>query len=123
MKKSQLIVALALLVAGPAFMGSAAAHPKLQGSFPPEGGSVDVSPTELQLSFNEGVMPKLSRVDLKDAGGKAVAIGAVASGTSKKQLVIALPTKLPVGNYTVNWRVVSEDTHSVEGNYSFKVNR
>ena len=123
MKHSQLIVTLVLLAAWPAFIGSAAAHPKLQVSVPPQGGSVDVSPTELQLSFNEGVTPKFSQVDLKDAGGKAVAIGAVASGASKKQLVVPLPTKLPVGNYTVNWRVVSEDTHRVEGNYSFKVNR
>lgn len=83
MKHSQLIVTLVLLAAGPAFIGSAAAHPKLQVSVPPQGGSVDVSPTELQLSFNEGVTPKFSQVDLKDAGGKAVAIGAVASGTSK----------------------------------------
>jgi methionine-rich copper-binding protein CopC len=123
MKYSQIIISLALLTAVPLFVGSAVAHPKLQVSVPPQGGSVDVSPTELQLSFNEDALAKLSRIDLKDSGGKAVAIGAVASGASKKQLVVPLPAKLPVGNYTVNWGVVSEDTHRVEGRYSFKVNR
>jgi methionine-rich copper-binding protein CopC len=84
MKHSQLIVTLVFLAAGPAFIGSAAAHPKMQVSAPPQGGSIDVSPSELQLSFNEGVMQNLSQVDLKDVGGKAVTIGTVASDAFKK---------------------------------------
>jgi methionine-rich copper-binding protein CopC len=110
------------LLAGSLIGTAAYAHPTLTSSNPQANGSITTSPTEIRLSFSEGVVAKLSGVDLKDESGKALATGtAQADRKDKKQLVIALPTPLAAGRYTVSWHVVSEDTHRVKGEYSFKV--
>ncbi|MBO0756881.1 MAG: copper homeostasis periplasmic binding protein CopC [Bradyrhizobiaceae bacterium] len=102
--------------------GSAAnAHATLTSS-KPQANAATTSPTELRLSFSEGVVAKFSGVELKDEGGKAVATGtATTDPKDKKQLVIPLSAPLAAGRYTVTWHVVSEDTHRVKGEYSFMV--
>ena len=102
---------------------SANAHPKLTSATPPADLSALSSPTEIRLIFSEGVIPKFSGVELKeDRGGKTVATGPAATDPKdKKQLVVPLKAPLAVGGYTVNWHVVSEDTHRVRGQYSFRV--
>jgi methionine-rich copper-binding protein CopC len=115
------MVALAVLAAG-LFTTSANAHATLTSSNPQANGSTTTSPTELRLSFSEGVVPKLSGVELKDASGKVVTTGtATVDPKDKKQLVVPLTTPLTAGSYTVNWHAVSEDTHRLKGEYSFKV--
>jgi len=37
------------------------------------------------------------------------------------RLVAAVPSALAPGVYKVSWRVVSVDTHSTEGDYTFEV--
>lgn len=114
---------LALLATG--LVGTVAyAHALLTSSNPPANGSMTTSPTEIRLNFSEGVVPKFSGVVLKDESGKAVATGtATIDSKDKKQLVIPLSTPLPAGRYTVSWHAVSEDTHRLNGEYSFKVER
>jgi methionine-rich copper-binding protein CopC len=115
------IAALALLAAG--LVATAAnAHPTLTSSNPQANASTSTYPTEIRLSFSEGVVAKLSGVELKDESGKAIATGAAATDPKdKKQLIVPLTAPLAAGRYTVSWHVVSEDTHRVKGEYSFKV--
>ena len=114
-------IAMLALLAGLA--GTAAyAHPTLTSSSPKADVPTTNSPTEIRLNFSEGVVAKLSGVELKDESGKAVTTGAaVADPKDKKQLVVPLSAPLTAGRYTVSWHVVSEDTHRVKGEYSFKV--
>ena len=101
---------------------SAYAHPKLKSATPPADLSAASSPTEIRLTFSEGVIPKFSGLELKDQGGTTIATGpAMTDPKDKKQLVVPLKAPLAAGGYTVNWHAVAEDTHRVEGQYSFKV--
>ena len=97
------------------------AHPTLKSSMPPAE-SMAAAPKEIRLSFSEGVIVKLSSVELKDRAGKKIATGKLATDPKdQKQLIVPLQEPLPAGTYTVTWNVVSVDTHRVNGTYSFKV--
>jgi len=115
--------ALALLVAEFATT-SAFAHPTLKSAMPPAEGVVVSAPSEIRLNFSEAVIPKFSTVGLKDQAGKSIATGKVAiNPNDARQLVLPLDAPLQAGTYTVQWNVVSVDTHRVNGTYSFKVGR
>jgi methionine-rich copper-binding protein CopC len=106
-----------LLLAGPAF-----AHPKLDSAIPGDNASVSASPKELKLNFSEGIIAKFSSVELKDDGGRSVTTGStVVDPKDPKQLVVPVTAALAPGRYKVSWHVVSEDTHKVDGDYSFQV--
>ena len=114
----------ALLVGGvlSASAATAAAHPKLIKTDPPADAVTDTPPKELRLSFNEELVPKFSGVELADKSGKKIETGATAPDPSeKKQLVVPLPTPLTDGVYKVSWHAVGDDTHRVQGSYSFTV--
>jgi copper resistance protein C len=102
-------------------MPRAMAHPQLKGSVPAADVST-ASPQEIRLIFNEGLIAKLSGIDLKDQSGKQIATEqAVIDPNDTKQLIIRLRSPLTAGYYTVEWHAVSEDTHRVKGSYSFQV--
>jgi methionine-rich copper-binding protein CopC len=70
------------------------------------------------------VIAKFSGLELKDEAGKRIATGVpVTDPKDRRQLVVPLPAPLMVGHYTVSWHAVSEDTHRVKGEYSFRVDR
>jgi methionine-rich copper-binding protein CopC len=103
---------------------SANAHPKLNSASPAADVSSKISPTEIRLSFSEGVIAKFSGVEIKNESGKTIPTGVpVTEPKDQKQLVVPLPVPLKAGHYTVTWHAVSEDTHRVKGEYSFGVDR
>ena len=121
LRNTMAIGALAVLAIS-AVTTSANAHPKLISASPAADVSSKVSPKEIKLNFSEGVIAKLSGVDLKNEAGKTIATGApVNDPRDQKQLVVPLPAPLMAGHYTVTWHAVSEDTHRVKGEYSFGV--
>jgi methionine-rich copper-binding protein CopC len=114
--------AAAALIAAGLMVAAANAHPTLKSASPEAGGTVTASPTEIRLSFSEGVIPKFSKVEVQDQGGKGIATGKVATDPKdQKQLIVPLEKPLQAGTYTVKWKVVSVDTHRVDGSYSFTV--
>jgi methionine-rich copper-binding protein CopC len=103
--------------------GAAQAHPKLLSATPPVSGQVSESPSEIRMSFSEGIFPKFSGVALTDTAGHKIAVGPTATAAGDdKQMVVPLKAKLAAGVYTVAWHAVSTDTHRVQGHYSFTVN-
>jgi copper resistance protein C len=109
----------AALVAG---ASPALAHALLEHASPPVGGRVATAPAALDLSFTEGVVPRFSSVSVLGASGQAVRTGPPRVGKDRRDLVVKLPPLAP-GQYTVVWRVTSEDTHRTEGRFSFTVGR
>jgi methionine-rich copper-binding protein CopC len=102
----------------------ASAHPTLKSASPAADVPSTSSPAEIKLDFSEGVIAKFSSLELKDERGKIIATGvARADPKDKKRLVVSIPAPLNPGRYTVNWHVVSEDTHRVQGQYSFTIER
>ena len=116
-------MALLAVLAVSLLASSVEAHPTLKSATPPAE-STAAAPTEIRLSFSEGVIVKLSSVELKDQTGKKIVTGKLANDPKdQKQLIVPLQGPLTVGTYTVTWNVVSVDTHHVNGMYSFKVDR
>lgn len=117
------ILAIAALIAPlPAF-----AHPRLL-SATPAANSTAAPVARLQLAFSEGLVAQFSGVEvvMTDMPGmKMNAPMRMPARTSLaedgKTLVVTLAKLLPRGIYRVDWRVVSKDTHRVQGNYSFQV--
>lgn len=110
------------LIAGSVVATAAHAHPKLVKSEPTKDAVITTSPKELRLSFNEELVAKFSGAEVKDQKGQKVETGAASPDPKdKKQLIVPLTKPLPTGAYKVDWHVVADDTHRVEGSYSFTV--
>src|SRR5579859_3898379 len=91
-----------VLVAASLIAAPAMAHPKLMSTMPAADNSTSNSPTEIRLTFSEGLIAKFSGLEVKDQGGKAIAIGAAGlDPKDKKQLVVPLKAPLAAGSYTV----------------------
>lgn len=106
---------IALVAAGPAL-----AHALLESATPPVGGTA-AAPSEIRITFSEGIEPKFSGVALSGASG-AVPVGkaSVAPGDNKV-MVVKIGRKLAPGAYTVKWHAVSVDTHHTQGDFDFTV--
>lgn len=103
------------------FGSGAYAHPKLQSS-DPAAGVATASPKQIRITFSEGVMSQFSGIEVRDNTGKPIALGKSEIDPSNKKILV-VPVKAPLapGDYKVEWHAVSDDTHRVEGSYSFRV--
>lgn len=117
------LAALALISSG-----AALAHAKLVSSSP----AADAKATNVKtisLSFSEGLIEKLSGVEIVMTGMPGMADHApmkvsgfkTTLGADGKAMTIALPRPLPAGTYTLKWHAVTTDTHRIEGSYNFSV--
>ena len=111
--------AIAVLLAGTA---PAAAHAFLEHASPRVGSRIATSPTVLDLSFTESVVPHLSRVQLLSSSNQAMRTGSLRSDKDGRDLIVPVPP-LPPGQYTVVWHVTSQTMHKTEGRFSFTVTR
>ncbi|MBV9508913.1 MAG: copper homeostasis periplasmic binding protein CopC [Caulobacteraceae bacterium] len=105
-----------------AIASAAVAHPRPQAASPAPDAVLSTSPSEIRITFSEGLVAAFSAIELKDAAGKAFALGpSTVDLKNKRQLVAPVTNLLPAGTYTVSWRAVGDDTHHVSGHYSFQV--
>lgn len=112
MKTTVLAGLAAFVIAAPAF-----GHAHLSKATPSAGATV-TAPKEIVLFFTEPLEPAFSTIEVRDGGGQRVEAGKA----QVKDDVMRLPLKpLPAGRYTVNWRVLSVDTHKSQGNFAFTV--
>ena len=110
-------VVLALLIVATV----ATAHSFLEGAEPRPGSTVKTAPAEVRLRFTERLEAAFSTVHVTDGGGKRVDRGeAQLEARAPKRLRVPL---LPIGagRYTVKWRVLSVDSHIVEGEFTFRL--
>ncbi|MCH7860598.1 copper homeostasis periplasmic binding protein CopC [Sphingomonas sp. NPDC092331] len=117
-----ILTAAALMMATPAL-----AHPKLMSATPAPD-SVVAAPARLQLVFSEALVDKFSGVDLVMTDMPGMKMSApmkmqltTALSPDGKTMVVTLAKPLPRGAYKLDWHVVSNDTHRVQGSYAFKV--
>ncbi len=97
--------------------GSAAAHDAAESSSPSPGASVAVPPEQVSVTFNKNPLGIGASFSVKDASGTEWAAGPVEivdNVASQK-----LRAGGPAGEYTVAWRVVSSDSHPIEGTFGF----
>lgn len=94
------------------------AHSKMTESSPAADTVVSESPEQITLSFNTTIS-SVSKFKVVNAGGEEQSIDSIAvqdQGMSGKVV-----TPLTDGNYTVQWNIIGEDGHAVEGSYNFEV--
>ncbi|MFI5047817.1 MAG: copper resistance protein CopC [Acidimicrobiia bacterium] len=115
--------ALAFLVAG--VLGAtalpAAAHATLLSVDPQPGAVYDQSPAAVVLRFNEPVETALGGVRVFNGSGDRVDAGAPTHPSGRGDEVQASLPRLDDGTYVVTWRVISADSHPVEGAFTFQV--
>ena len=99
----------------------AGAHAHLDRAAPVAGSTVHGSPPQLKLWFTERLEPAFSKVRVLDRNGNQVDKGdPEVDRADAKLLRVSLP-KLAPGTYRVQWRVLSVDTHVIEGDFTFNV--
>lgn len=111
---SAVMLALALLLGAG---GPADAHDELTGTTPASGATLDVVPPSLELNFSNVPSGIGAQVQVLDASGTDWADGAVQ--IVDRRATQPLRPGAPAGEYTVNWRVVSSDSHPIEGTFAF----
>jgi len=110
-----------LLAAALGFTQLAQAHASLKASSPTAGATVEASPKDIALTFNEKVEEAFSAITLKDAAGKDVtAPKAQVDQAAPTILHLAAPS-LASGVYTVQWVAVGHDGHRRTGDFKFTV--
>jgi hypothetical protein len=115
--------AAALAAAGLAatVAASAQAHAKLVSSDPAEGAAV-AAPPQIVLKFSEKLQAPFSSATLTMPAMNNMAVPAKAAVAKDGQTLVVTPAKpLAAGAYAVNWRVVSADTHKMQGAVNFTV--
>lgn len=104
-----------------ALAAPASAHADLASSDPGAGATVSESPSEVTLSFTEGVSVRKGGIRLLDASGDEVEVGAPTHpGGEDSVASVSVPT-LEKGLYTIAYNVVSADAHPAEGAFTFGV--
>jgi methionine-rich copper-binding protein CopC len=107
------VLAAALL----GFSAPASAHDAAESSAPAQGATVATPPAKVSVTFSNNPLGIGAQFSVKDSTGAQWADGAVEivdNVASQK-----LKAGAPAGQYTVTWRVVSSDSHPIEGTFGF----
>ena len=83
---------------------------------------LEEAPTEITITFNEPVVPSLSRIRLLTQAGEEIDVGALRV-VDEENIILAVDLpELKEGAYLVSWQVLSTvDGHTTSGTYSFGV--
>ncbi|MDL2410184.1 copper homeostasis periplasmic binding protein CopC [Rhizobium calliandrae] len=117
MKKLFFVATAASLV----FAGHAFAHAQLKSAVPAADSTVKQAPSELDLTFTEGLNLKFSGVKVAGPQKAAVKTGQGMLMNGDSTLMVPITDKLTAGKYTVEWHALSADGHKTSGTYSFTV--
>ena len=112
-----LAAALALVPVSPA-----AAHALLEGTAPERGAVVETAPGQVVLRFSEPVEIAFGAVRVFAADGSELQQGEPFHPTRRDdEVAVRLRDDVEDGGYTVTYRVVSADSHPVNGGFVFSV--
>jgi methionine-rich copper-binding protein CopC len=109
------VAVLALLFLTP--LTPAAAHDAIEATEPAEGSVLTAVPAAVKLTFSNTPIALGASVQIKDENGVDQAEGRVV--ITDNVVSQAVKAGAPAGTYTVTWRVVSSDSHPIEGRYTF----
>jgi methionine-rich copper-binding protein CopC len=97
---------------------TAHAHAFLDHAEPRVGSTTPAAPKEVVLFFSQNIEPTFSSIEVSDASGARVDQGKPKISATTMRVGVK---PLPPGTYRVRWQVLSVDTHTTEGNFSFSV--
>jgi methionine-rich copper-binding protein CopC len=96
----------------------ALAHAALTNSTPAKGSTLQSSPPNLVLVFEEAV--QLKALTVQKVGDKAPTAISPLPAAASEQLSVPLP-KLGDGDYVITYTYVGDDTHVMKGTIAFKI--
>jgi methionine-rich copper-binding protein CopC len=99
--------------------GTALAHAYPAVSIPNNGATVKEPPREVRIQFTEAVEIAFSQITVKGAKGEVVSQGKLRQLANDTLAIDLLP--LVAGNYSIEWQVLSVDTHITDGTLRFTV--
>jgi methionine-rich copper-binding protein CopC len=105
-------------VANPA---TAEAHAFLDHANPAVGSKVHGSPSEVKVWFSEKLEPAFSKLQVFNGTGQQVDKRDQRLDPHNAALLIVSVPPLKPGIYEVVWRVVSVDTHTTQGSFTFEI--
>jgi methionine-rich copper-binding protein CopC len=116
MRRSSLagIIPILLLFA----TNDATAHAMLDHAEPRVGNKVATPPREVTLSFTQKLEAAFSTITVTDSAGKRVDTGK--TRVNGNQMSVSLRPG-GSGTYHVTWRVLSVDSHTTDGSFTFQV--
>src|SRR5215472_17825475 len=117
LRKASLLV---LLLGLALFPSAALAHAKLVRSQPGANATVTEAPKLIELWFSEELQVSFSTIIVHDQNGKHVDKNDVTLSEGGKKLQISVED-LPSGKYTVEWKSLSTDGHTMKGQFGFAV--
>jgi copper resistance protein C len=116
MYRSVIVVMIPLLLL--LVTGEASAHAFLDHAEPRVGNRVAAPPREVTLWFTQKLEPAFSAISVTNAAGQRVDTGK--ARINGNQMSVSLRPG-GTGTYHVTWHVLSVDTHTTEGNFTFQV--
>jgi len=108
---------VSLWVAGAPGLAWPHAYPAV--AIPADGAVLRDAPREVRIQFTEGIELEFSRITLKSSNGDKIAQGHLRKPAEDTLAVDLKP--LPAGTYTIEWQVLSVDTHVTDGVLRFTV--
>jgi copper transport protein len=101
--------------------GAASAHAVLEGTNPAPNSNIARAPKTVSLTFSEGVDVRSDGIQVFDKSLNAIDIGDAHHPGGRSKVVVATLPDLDRGLYTVAWRAVSEDSHPIQGAFTFGI--
>jgi copper resistance protein C len=98
--------------------GEASAHALLDHAEPRVGNTVATAPREVTLWFTQKLESAFSAITVTNAAGQRVDTGK--ARVSGNQMSVSLRGG-GTGTYHVKWHVLSVDTHTTDGSFTFQV--
>ncbi len=114
---SAVLAVVVLLIGLFGSASAASAHDTVESTSPANGSTVATAPAQITMTSNNTPGALGSAISVKDSTGTEWAQGPVAvlDGTVTEQL----KPGAPAGKFTVLWRLVSSDSHPIEGSFTF----
>ncbi|MEI2401505.1 copper resistance protein CopC [Niallia taxi] len=100
-------------------ISNASAHAYIVNSSPSENESLDDSPTKATIEYNEKIQSGFAVLNVTNSAGEKVDEGNVT--VEGKTISVDLKANLKNDVYTMEWRVVSADGHSITGLVPFSI--
>jgi copper transport protein len=100
------------------------AHAYIIKSFPVDNQNLHQPPQNVSIEFSEEIQPSFHFMQVIDQNGKRVDQGNEhIESNNPKILKTNVKPNLPVGIYTIKWKIVSADGHPVDGVIPFQIGK
>ncbi|MEW9519695.1 copper resistance protein CopC [Streptomyces tubercidicus] len=118
-RAAAVLLGVLFALAGPAT--AAQAHASLVATTPGASARLSTLPRQVGATFSEPVEAGLGSMKVYGPDGSRVDAGTSRHGASDREIVAGVRNASAHGTYTVAWRVVSADSHPVQGAFTFSV--